>query len=129
MNIKANTGLLPLICTVIGLLLGVSLVFGYQQVEKHTQQVGPNSVALADAALEGQVERAAELQRIAAPRAGELLRRWFIPGLKAVIDWRGGHGGAPRCPLEPLDAVSRAELDAMCAHWVDDGWLPSRRLG
>ena len=54
--------------------------------------------------------RAADLQRQLTPLARAVSTEHGVPGLKAVLDWMGLHGGAPRPPLLPLGSQAAAQL-------------------
>lgn len=62
---------------------------------------------------EGDLSRAAELQAIIT-QFGAQMKRFGIPGIKAVLDRRGFVGGDPRLPLAPL---SPAEAEMATGIW------------
>ena len=62
---------------------------------------------------EGDLSRAAELQAIIT-QFGAQMKRFGIPGIKAVLDRRGFVGGDPRLPLAPL---SPAEAETATGIW------------
>jgi 4-hydroxy-2-oxoglutarate aldolase len=67
--------------------------------------------AMVDAALAGRHEEAAALQLPLVPLAAEIAAAFGPPGLKAAMDMVGLDGGAPRSPLQPLDADERAKVE------------------
>jgi 4-hydroxy-2-oxoglutarate aldolase len=70
-------------------------------------------VGIYRAVSEGDLARAAELQAIVT-QFGAQMKRFGIPGLKAVLDRRGFVGGDPRLPLA---ALSPAEAETATALW------------
>ena len=61
----------------------------------------------------GRAEEARRLNSEIAPLAGAVTKIHGIGGLKAALELRGFHGGAPRPPLPPADASGRADIAAM----------------
>jgi 4-hydroxy-2-oxoglutarate aldolase len=61
----------------------------------------------------GDATAAAAGQAILTPLAQVIVAKLGVPGVKYAMERVGRVGGAPRLPLLPLDAVGRAEVDAL----------------
>jgi 4-hydroxy-2-oxoglutarate aldolase len=62
-------------------------------------------------AATGESDAARRLDERLAPRSDLVVSRWGVAGIKAAMDVRGLHGGAPRPPLLPLKEEERRELE------------------
>jgi 4-hydroxy-2-oxoglutarate aldolase len=69
-------------------------------------------VGLYEAYLEEKTEKALELQKRLMPLAKKVAGPCGVPGIKAALDAFGGHGGAPRLPLQPVSAKVRKQIVA-----------------
>jgi len=69
------------------------------------------ALALYQAFVAGNYERAGQLQRILAPAAGAVTSKYGIAGLKAAMDIEGFEAGIPRRPLLPLKGGQRDDLE------------------
>ena len=61
----------------------------------------------------GDTARASKAQARLKPLADVIVAKLGVPGVKAAMDRVGRMGGNPRLPLLPLDAVGRAEVQAL----------------
>ena len=61
----------------------------------------------------GDTARASKAQARLKPLADVIVAKLGVPGVKAAMDRVGRVGGNPRLPLLPLDAVGRAEVQAL----------------
>lgn len=60
----------------------------------------------------GEREESARVQATAADLHRAVVGRFSVPGIKAALDFLGLPGGAPRPPMQPLDAADRAAVEA-----------------
>ena len=70
-------------------------------------------VAIRQAVLSGDLARAREIHFRMMPVGRAVTSGYGVPGLKACLDLLGYHGGAPRPPLLPADAQTRASCEAI----------------
>ncbi len=79
-------------------------------------QVAPAlTLATYEAAVAGDAATAIARQSELAPAAREIVGQMAVPGLKAALDAVGLVGGAPRPPLQPLDAAGRGRVRELLA--------------
>jgi 4-hydroxy-2-oxoglutarate aldolase len=79
------------------------------------------TVGLYQAAVEGDHERARDLQHRLTPLASLVTAGLGVPGLKAALDLAGFAGGPPRSPLRP---VGRRESERLLAAMRESGLFP-----
>lgn len=73
--------------------------------------VAPRAMmALYDAFVAGDLQRAGAIQRIVSPAAVAVTERHSFPGLKAAMDMEGYEGGVSRLPLLPLKPEQRQDI-------------------
>ena len=59
---------------------------------------------------DGNLDRAAAIQRNLVPVNRVITREFGVPGLKAAMDATGRFGGPPRLPLVPLNEAGRMRI-------------------
>ncbi len=67
-------------------------------------------VAIWNLARAGKLDEAREIHFRMIPVGRAVTTGYGVPGLKAALDALGFHGGAPRPPLQPLDAAARSAV-------------------
>lgn len=91
------------------------------------------SLAIYDAVMNGEHERARAIQRKLTPLARVVTVRYGIGGLKAALDMIGFKGGVVRAPLEMPDAEALSEiskvLDEAALHDEEHATRDVRRVG
>lgn len=69
-------------------------------------------VGLYEAFLHDRDKEARDLQQRLLPLAQKIATPYGVPGIKAAVDLAGGHGGAPRLPLQPVSAQVKKQIAA-----------------